>query len=138
MLKATLLPLAIILVTATYCQSSQSVKLVPYSLVAKIVGRMHGEEEDYAITVGRTIYLSCSKEDFLSDTPWVRHEVTHVLQYKKFGILEFAKRYLFSAIFYHNYRKIPFEKEAILAEGNKPRRDKSARPEKASISMSTY
>lgn len=135
MLKATLFSIAIILATAAYCQSSQSVKLVPNSQVAKIIGRMHGAEEDYAITVGRTIYLSCSKEDFLSDTPWVRHEFTHVLQYKRYGILEFAKRYLFSAIFYHNDRKIPFEKEAILAEGTKPRHEKA---DKGSISMNSY
>ena len=129
MLKLTLLSLAVILVTNTY---SQSVKLVPYSGLAKILGRMHGEEEDYAITIGRTIYLSCSKQDFLSDTPWVRHEFTHVQQYKKYGVLEFAKRYLFSAIFYHSYAKIPFEKEAISAEGQK------RNYRKPSVSMSSY
>jgi len=129
MLKATLLSLSIIMGTASY---SQSVKLVPYNLLAKIAGRMHGEEEDYAVTIGKTIYLSCSKEDFLSDTPWVRHEFTHVQQYKKYGVLEFAKRYLFSAIFYRNYRKIPFEKEAIAAEGQKPAY------KKPSVSMNSY
>lgn len=129
MRKATLLSLAIILVTATYCQA---VKLVPHSGLAKILGRMHGEEEDYAITIGRTIFLSCSKQDFLSDTPWVRHEFTHVQQYKRYGVLEFAKRYLFSAIFYHSYNKIPFEKEAISAEGPKPIY------RKPSVSMNSY
>jgi len=93
---------------------------------------MHGEEEDYAITIGRTIYLSCSKQDFLSDTPWVRHEYTHVQQYKKYGVLEFAKRYLFFSILFHSYSKIPFEKEAIAAEGKKPAY------RKPSVSMSSY
>jgi hypothetical protein len=130
MLKATLLFLGIILATTTY---SQSARLVPNSTVAKIAGRMHGEEEDYAITIGRTIYLSCSKEEFLSDTPWVRHEFTHIAQYRKYGILEFAKRYLFFSIF-RSYSKNPFEKEAIAAEGRKPRYQK----EKHSISMSSY
>ena len=129
MLKATLVFFGIILMTATY---SQKVKLVPHSGIAKIIGRMHGEEEDYAITIGKTIFLSCSKQDFLSDTPWVRHEFTHVQQYKKYGVLEFAKRYLFSAIFYRSYAKIPFEKEAISAEGPKPI---YRRP---SVSMSSY
>jgi predicted dienelactone hydrolase len=129
MLKATLLFLAILVMTATY---SQAVKLVPHSGLAKILGRMHGEEEDYAITIGRTIFLSCSKQDFLSDTPWVRHEFTHVQQYKKYGVLEFAKRYFFSAIFYHSYDKIPFEKEAISAEGPKPIY------RKPSVSMNSY
>jgi len=129
MLKATLLSLSIIMGTASY---SQSVKLVPYNLLAKIAGRMHGEEEDYAVTIGKTIYLSCSKEDFLSDTPWVRHEFTHVQQYRKYGILEFAKRYLFFAIFFHSYSKNPFEKEAISAEGPKPNYKKPA------LTMSSY
>ena len=129
MLKATLLSLCIILVTASY---SQSVKLVPHNPIAKIVGRMHGQEEDYAITIGKTIYLSCSKEDFLSDTPWVRHEFTHVQQYRKYGVLEFAKRYLFFSIFFHSYRRNPFEKEAISAEGPKPNYKKPA------LAMSSY
>src|SRR5258705_1520388 len=107
MLKATLFLLCFILVTVSH---SQSVRIVQHSTLAKVAGRMHGEEEDYAITIGRTIYLSCSKEDFLSDTPWVRHEFTHVRQYRKYGVLEFAKRYLFFSIFFHSYSKIPFEK----------------------------
>lgn len=132
MFKATLLFLGIILAISTY---SQSVKLVPHSSLAKLIGRMHGEEEDYAITVGKTIFLSCSKEDFLSDTPWVRHEFTHVLQYKKYGVLEFVKRYLFFSMF-RSYRKNPFEKEAIAAEGRKPgpKYDK----EKSTVYMSSY
>ena len=129
MLKVTLLSLSIILVTTSY---SQSVKLVSNNPIARLAGRMHGEEEDYAITIGRTIYLSCSKEDFLSDTPWVRHEFTHVQQYRKYGILEFAKRYLFFAIFFHSYSKNPFEKEAISAEGPKPNYKKSP------LTMSSY
>jgi predicted dienelactone hydrolase len=129
MLKATLLSFSIILATASY---SQSVKLVPHNLLAKIAGRMHGEEEDYAVTIGKTIYLSCSKEDFLSDTPWVRHEFTHVQQYKKYGILEFAKRYLFFSIFFHSYGKNPLEKEAISAEGPRYNYKKRA------LTMSSY
>jgi len=117
MLKATLLLLCVVLIAASH---AQSVKLVPHSRIARIIGRMHGEEEDYAITIGRTIFLSCGKQDFLSDTPWVRHEFTHIQQYKKYGVLEFAKRYFFSAIFYHSYAKIPFEREAISAEGPRP------------------
>ena len=131
MLKATLLFLGIILATVTY---SQSVRLIPHSTLARIVGRMHGEEEDYAITISKTIFLSCSKEDFLTDTPWVRHEFTHVEQYRKYGILEFTKRYLFFSIFFRSYRKIPFEKEAISAEGRKPKYKK----EKPTVSMSSY
>jgi hypothetical protein len=132
MFKATLLFLGTILATATY---SQSVRLVPNNTIAKIAGRMHGREDDYAITVGKTIYLSCSKEDFLSDTPWVRHEFTHIEQYRKYGVLEFVKRYLFFSIF-RPYNKNPFEKEAIAAEGRKPK-PKYDR-ERSTVSMSSY
>jgi hypothetical protein len=113
MLKTTILSLCILLAFASH---SQSFRVVPNSLLAKIAGKLKGEEEDYAVTIGKTIYLSCNKEYFFSDTPWVRHEVTHVEQYKKYGILEFAKRYLFFSIFFHSYNKIPFEREAIFAE----------------------
>jgi hypothetical protein len=61
MLKATLLFLGTILATATY---SQAVKLVPHSTLAKILGRMHGEEEDYAITIGRPSFLAAVSRIF--------------------------------------------------------------------------
>lgn len=116
MIKATLLTLCVILVTASY---SQSFRIVPNSFLAKMAGRFSGKEEAYAVTIGKTIFISCNKEYFLSDTPWVRHEVTHVEQYEKLGVLEFAKRYLFFSIFFHSYNKIPFESEAISAEERK-------------------
>ena len=113
MIKALVLSLCVILATASY---SQSFRVVPHSILARMAGKMSGQEEAYAVTIGKTIFISCDKDYFLSDTSWVRHEVTHVGQYKKLGILEFAKRYLFYSIFFHSYSKIPFESEAISAE----------------------
>ena len=94
---------------------SQTFRVVSKSKLAKIIGRINGEDEKYAITFGKTIFVSCTKEDFLSEDWWVRHEVTHVQQYKKYGVFGFLKRYVAYAIVYR-YRENPFEKEAISAE----------------------
>lgn len=114
MKRILLLSLFIVLATTS---RSQSFRVVGNSKLAKIAGRINGEREKYAVTFGKTIFVSCTKEDFLSEHWWVRHEVTHVEQYKKFGIFGFLKRYFAYAIFYR-YRENPFEKEAISAEEN--------------------
>jgi len=110
--RILLLSLLIVLATTS---RSQSFRVVGNSKLAKIAGRVNGEREKYAITFGKTIFVSCTKEDFLSEDWWVRHEVTHVQQYKKYGVFGFLKRYVGYAIVYR-YRENPFEKEAISAE----------------------
>jgi len=94
---------------------SQSFRVVGNSRIAKVAGRITGEEPDYAVTFGKTIFVSCDKKVFLSERGWARHELTHVAQYKKYGVLEFLKRYLFYSLF-HRYDRNPFEKEALYAE----------------------
>jgi hypothetical protein len=101
-----------LLATLSY---SQSFKVVGHSWIAKVAGRMTGQELKYAVTFGKTIYVSCDKNAFLSERGWTRHELTHVGQYKKYGVLEFLKRYVFYSIF-HRYENNPFEKEALYAE----------------------
>lgn len=115
--RILLLSLLIVLATTS---RSQSFRVVGNSKLAKIAGRINGEREKYAITFGKTIFVSCTKEDFLSEHWWVRHEVTHVEQYKKYGIFGFLKRYVAYAIVYH-YHENPFEKEAISAEEDQGR-----------------
>jgi len=94
---------------------SQTIKIVDNSRLAKIAGRWHGSEEKYAVTFGSTIFVSCTKEDFFAEDWWVRHEMEHVKQYKKYGVPGFLKRYMLYSIF-HRYVKNPFEKEALSAE----------------------
>jgi hypothetical protein len=98
---------------------SQNFKVVANSRLAKIAGSFHGQTEKYAVTIGKTIFVTCTKEDFFAEEWWVRHEFTHVQQYKKYGIFGFLKRYVVYSIF-HSYRENPFEKEAISAEGELP------------------
>lgn len=69
-----------------------------------------------AIVIGKTIYLhNCSKTQFISNLAWLRHELKHVEQYQKEGLLFFILKYITYSIRY-GYDKNPFEIEARLAE----------------------
>lgn len=51
--------------------------------------------QSVAMVLGRTIHLhGASRERFLSDIPWMRHEACHIKQYQHFGFLGFLWRYL--------------------------------------------
>lgn len=48
-----------------------------------------------AIAFNSTIYLwNATREEFLSQTNWVCHEVAHILQFRKYGTWRFAWLYL--------------------------------------------
>ncbi|GEP95604.1 DUF4157 domain-containing protein [Chitinophaga cymbidii] len=71
-----------------------------------------------AIVFGNVIHLyGVSRGDFLANVPWVRHEVCHVKQYRKYGFWRFLWLYVaqWTRV---GYRNISFEKEARLAERN--------------------
>jgi hypothetical protein len=69
-----------------------------------------------AIVIGKTIFLhNCSKAHFISNLAWLRHELKHVEQYQKEGILFFIIKYIAYSIRY-GYENNPFEIEARLAE----------------------
>lgn len=69
-----------------------------------------------AMVIGNTIYLhGVSKDRFLSDPAWVRHELTHVDQYRKSGILLFLLKYLYQCSRF-GYYNAPLEKAARLGE----------------------
>lgn len=110
--KSLIVAVLVLLATTSY---SQNFKVVGNSRLAKVAGRIMGLEEKYAVTFGKTIFVSCNKDVFLSERGWVRHELTHVEQYKKYGAFEFLKRYLAYSLF-HRYNHNPFEKEALFAE----------------------
>lgn len=65
-----------------------------------------------AIVIGNNIHLyKVSQNEFLKDEKWLKHELCHIAQYKKYGIAGFIFRYLIESIRngYYNNR---FEKEA--------------------------
>lgn len=71
-----------------------------------------------AIVFGSTIHLhNTSKDEFLSHPCWVRHELKHVEQYKRYGFARFICMYLIESIKrgYYNNR---FEVEARAAENS--------------------
>lgn len=72
-----------------------------------------------AIVFGRTIYLyGTTRMDLLSNECWLRHEVKHVLQWKKEGYILFLLKYLLYSLRY-GYKKNPYELEAQAAENDK-------------------
>ena len=111
-MKKILLILGFIII-ATYAHS-QRIKIVENSKLAKLAAKIK-KEDRYAVTIGRTIHINCTEEEFFAESWWVRHELTHVKQYKKHGIVQFLAMYLIYSVF-HKYSEIPFEKEAIAAE----------------------
>jgi hypothetical protein len=50
-------------------------------------------------------------ERVLGDSPWVHHEVNHTIQYRKYGTLKFACKYVYYWIT-KGYKRNPFELEA--------------------------
>jgi hypothetical protein len=52
-----------------------------------------------AIVIGSTIHLhAVSREEFLQDSRWVRHEMCHIRQFKKYGHIPFICRYLLESL----------------------------------------
>jgi hypothetical protein len=69
-----------------------------------------------AIVVGKTIHLhNTTKEEFLRNERWVKHELCHIRQYKELGFFKFIALYLWESMKkgYHNNK---FEAEARQAE----------------------
>ena len=69
-----------------------------------------------AIVMGNTIHLfNCSKEDFLKNERWLKHELCHVRQFKEHGYYLFIIKYLWEWMrkgYYNN----KYEVEARAAE----------------------
>lgn len=69
-----------------------------------------------AIVVSNTIYIyGVTKQAFLQNERWLRHELQHVLQYYRLGFVGFLFLYLLNHIKY-GYRNNPLEVEARAAE----------------------
>lgn len=83
--------------------------------MAKIAARKL-KEKKVAMVLGKTIHLhNTSKSEFLLNKRWLRHEIAHVKQYKKFGIMQFLFMYLMES-FNNGYDNNRFEVEARIKE----------------------
>jgi hypothetical protein len=72
--------------------------------------------DSVAMVLGKTIHLhNTSKENFLNDERWLKHELCHIKQFKDHGYFMFVVKYLRESIRkgYYNNR---FEVEARKAE----------------------
>lgn len=92
-------------------------KLKPRSWRARLAGWvLRGNKT--AIVFGDTIHLwNFNCLEFMRDKDLVCHELTHVLQYQRYGYWGFLRRYLWETI-KHGYYNNPLEKEARGAEKN--------------------
>ncbi|MFZ4057813.1 MAG: DUF4157 domain-containing protein [Ferruginibacter sp.] len=69
-----------------------------------------------AIVLGKTIYLyGTTRNDFLQNTRWVKHEICHVQQFHREGFLLFLIKYLWESL-RHGYYNNKYEVEARQAE----------------------
>lgn len=70
-----------------------------------------------AIVIGKTIHLhNTTKQDFLHDEKWVKHELCHIRQFQQNGYMVFIMKYLWESI-KHGYFNNKYEIEAREAEG---------------------
>ncbi len=69
-----------------------------------------------AMVLGKTIHLhNTSKEAFLQDTRWLKHELCHIRQFKQHGYTGFLILYLWESI-RRGYYNNKFEVAARKAE----------------------
>lgn len=85
------------------------------SFFAKIAAKKMGAEA-VAMVLGKTIHLyGSTREQFLADERWVKHELCHIKQYEENGTIFFLIKYLWESLkkgYYNN----KYEVEARLAE----------------------
>lgn len=85
------------------------------SWIAKVAARKL-QTENVAIVIGKTIHLhKVSKEEFLKNRKWVKHEMCYINQFKKYGFLNFIAKYLWESV-RHGYYNNKYEAEARKAE----------------------
>jgi hypothetical protein len=87
------------------------------SWIAKLAAKKL-KSENVAIVIGKTIHLHhVSKENFLKDKKWLKHEMCHINQFKKYGFLNFILKYLWES-YHHGYYNNKYEVEARKAEND--------------------
>ena len=90
-------------------------RIIERSPLAKLAAWKLGTS-NVALTLGSSIHLhNASTLDFLSNEKWVKHELAHVAQFRKYGFLRFIFLYALESIRrgYYNNR---FEVEARESE----------------------
>ncbi len=90
-------------------------KIRENSWLARIAARKL-KASSVAMVLGNTVHLwGTSKENFLADECWVRHELCHIKQFKEHGFIIFPVKYLWESM-RHGYYNNKYEAEARAAE----------------------
>jgi hypothetical protein len=95
--------------------TGKNYKIKEGSWMARIAAWKLGSDA-VAFVLGSTIHLhNVSKEEFLSHSKWVKHELKHIEQFSEHGYYNFIWKYLLESIRkgYYNNR---YEREAREAE----------------------
>ena len=72
--------------------------------------------QSVAMVVGTTIHLyRCTRQEFIENDKWVKHEIAHVKQYQKLGIFQFLFFYILET-FRNGYENNYYEVDARLGE----------------------
>ncbi|MEO6820396.1 MAG: DUF4157 domain-containing protein [Ginsengibacter sp.] len=92
-----------------------NVSIKENSWIAKMAAKKLGSDS-VAIVIGKTIHLhNVSKENFLKDDRWVKHEMCHISQFERHGYFTFICRYLYESM-RSGYFNNKYEVEARDAE----------------------
>jgi hypothetical protein len=87
------------------------VQIKENSFLARIAAKKL-KANSIAMVIGNTIHLhNVSRKIFLEDERWVKHEMAHIDQYRRYGLVRFLLLYTWYSIKY-GYRNNPFEIEA--------------------------
>ncbi len=85
------------------------------SFIAKLAARKL-RASSVAIVVGKTIHLhNSSKEQFINNSRWLKHELVHIRQFQQHGYLPFIIKYLWESI-RKGYWNNKYEVEARAGE----------------------
>lgn len=91
------------------------IRIIENSLQARLAAT-YLRSKSVALVLGRCIHLyGVSRQQFLADASWVKHELKHIEQFKKYGYLKFLWMYFFETL-RHGYFNNRYEAEARAAE----------------------
>ena len=91
------------------------IRIKEKSLIARIAA-WKMKSSQLAIVIGRTIHLhNISTKEFISNKRWLNHEIEHIRQYRKHGLILFIAKYLIETM-KKGYRNNKYEVAARAAE----------------------
>jgi hypothetical protein len=92
-----------------------NIQIKENSFTALVAAKLHSTNK-MAITINKKILLhNVSRKDFLNNETWLKHELEHVEQYRRYGVLKFLWLYVRYSIQY-GYFNNPLEVQARKKE----------------------